>query len=264
MNITGKAKAWLKRAFAFAVMGGIWFLLRFAMAEVPSQIEEGESLGILSETAVSRQEGLYTIISMVYPYIAFVLLSLVLISFFMFLHEVTKIDGENCETDCTELSEITTSDDDEDSEEDEDEDEDSEEDEEADFDEAWRSGRLKFKVSEAKRESGKYLSKLDNKKLDDEVEQAKIRAQEAFLAIADAKKEAERVERLEKQAEELKAEREKQIKEALKEQGDTKVVFKYICPSCGQEFHCTEDYEGFIPKCPNCFSMLMEKERYRI
>lgn len=165
MSITGKARAWLGRAVAFAAMGGVWFLLKFAMAEVPSQIEECEALGILSETAVSRQEGLFNIISMVYPYIAFVLLSLVLISFFMFLHEVANIDEENCKTDDMELSEITTNDDCEDSEEDEDDYEDSEEDEKADFDEVWRSGRLKSKVSEAKRESGKYLSKLDNKNL---------------------------------------------------------------------------------------------------
>lgn len=47
-------------------------------------------------------------------------------------------------------------------------------------------------------------------------------------------------------------------------QATSKVVFKYVCPACGQEFQCDDDYEGFIPKCPNCFSTLLEKERYRV
>ena len=84
--MSAKARAWLIKTVTLSAMGGVFFLLKSTLAEVPSQIEEGEALGILSETAVSRQRGLYNIVSVAYPYIIAIIFCLAFVSFCGFIY----------------------------------------------------------------------------------------------------------------------------------------------------------------------------------
>lgn len=49
-----------------------------------------------------------------------------------------------------------------------------------------------------------------------------------------------------------------------KVRNDNSILFEYRCPSCGQAYQCDDDYEGFIPHCPNCNSILTKQQVYQL